>query len=168
MMRKLNKQEMNLFLSICLPMIKDSASEAIRGRLYYALKHNSTTERDLEEAFPLEYAGVLEKIQEKPFFGFLAKKNYVLEYFFEKHNKVSSCPVVVADIIGFKAERRGKDNFMKAMVKYGDGRTEKSSLEVFPNVSMQGLNLHDRVLVHKNTVCHKLSEREYEQLRAYV
>jgi len=74
---------------------------------------------------------------------------------------------MLASVIGFKAERIKGEKMMTAMVKYGNGETEKSSLEVFPHIAMHGLNLHDKVLVHCSTICHKLSENELQQINQY-
>jgi len=160
--KSLNAKERELFLSLSLPMIKETANEGIKGRLLFALRKRRVSDVDIKEAFPEELKRLNDTVlREKPLFGFLDKRNYIFDYYFKYHNNEKKCRVVPALIIGFKAERRNGINVMIVKVRYPDGTVDNESVEVFPGIDFS-INLNDHVLTHNKTVCCKITSEEYK------
>ena len=164
MSRKLNPKERELFLNIALPDLKGKASEEAKGRLLYSLKTGKLNDNDLAAVFPQDYHQISEMLETKPRFSIFKKPNYIYEYFFTVHNKKHDTKVLPAKIIGFKAERRAGKQYMQAKVRHYDSKIEDSSLRVFENIELKNMNLQDHVLIHNNTVCQIISEKDYNNI----
>jgi hypothetical protein len=163
--KRMSDAERRLFLLINLPSLKGRATEEIKGRLLYALKTGKLSDDDVKAAFPEEYSAVMSLIRQKPSLAMFDKRNYVIEYFFKVHNANAGCKVVPAQIIGLRAERNNGKNVMVVKVRYLDGRSENLSINIFENFDVR-FNLRDYVLVHNDTVCHKLTKEEYDGIMA--
>ena len=159
-MRQLTEQEKVLFLNIGLPGV--TASEETKGRILYAIRNgDKIPENDLAAAFGMEYLEMIQLVQKK---GILFdSNNYVFEYYFKKHNKEKPCKVLPGQFTGFRAERKGDKSRMIAKVKLYDG-TIQEGLELISNVKFSELNLNDYVLVHKNMICAKITDKEFESI----
>jgi hydrogenase maturation factor len=162
--RKMNDSEKQLFMELCLPSMKHGGSEEGKGRLLYSMKVGKLTDKDLEVAFPDDWTAIKPLIEQKPLFGFRDRRNYVFDYFFKIHNKQRKCKVLPAQIVGFRAERKGTKNKILARVKHLGGEIEDSSIEVFPGIEKKDFTMHDYVLVHHGTICHRLTPDEHKQV----
>ncbi len=162
--KALSREERNQFMNISMAG-KEKIEEGDKGRILYTIREGKVTEKDLKNIFPEEY-NYLKKLKkkEKGILGLFDDTNYVHKYFFTIHNKKYDCRVRPGKIIGFKAEKRGEKDKMKANVKYHNGEVEESSLEIFPGVELTDINLNSYVLIHKSTVCQEITEEEYQKI----
>ena len=160
-MRSLTEQEKILFLNIGLPGI--TASEETKGRILYAMRKKEVIpENDLAAAFGMEYLEMIQLVQKK---GMLFdNNNYVFEHYFTNHNKNKPCKVSLGQFTGFRAERKGDKNLIIAKVKLYDG-TIREGLELTPTMKFSDLNLNDYVLVHKNMICSKITDKESDFIK---
>ncbi|MFW5902899.1 MAG: hypothetical protein ACOCTT_03355 [archaeon] len=141
---------------------KKKIREGDRGRVLYTIREEKVTDDDLKNIFPKEYEELKNlKKREKSFLGLFDDNNYVHKYFFTVHNEKYDCKVRPGKVVGFKAEKKGNENIMKANVEYPNGKVEENSLKIFPGVELTDINLNKYVLVHNEKVCQEISEKEY-------
>ncbi|NYZ79967.1 hypothetical protein H0N95_01805 [Candidatus Micrarchaeota archaeon] len=159
-MKKLNDIEKTLFVTIGLPGV--DGKEALKGKAIYDLKNNRLTDLDVSLIFEDEYLKMLDTVQRKGLF--FDKTNYVFEYFFRTHNAERRCKVLPAQVIGFKAERRGECNIMASRVRYYNGETKDERLELSPLMRVSDVNLNEFVLVHNGVICKKITETEFKEV----
>ncbi|MEM0372841.1 MAG: hypothetical protein QXO69_03330 [archaeon] len=159
-MKKLNDIEKALFVAIGLPGVK--GKEGLKGKVIYDVKNGRLRDVDLSETFEDEYLKMLDAVQKKGFF--FDRTNYVFEYFFRVHNSERECRVLPAQVVGFKAERRGDCNILSTRVRYYNGEMRDEKLELSPFMLMSDLNLNDFVLVHNKEICKKITEGEFKEI----
>ncbi len=162
--KKISAGERKQFMNIAMAG-KKTIREGDRGRVLYTIREGKVTEKDLKNIFPKEYEDLKNlKKREKSFLGLFDDTNYVHKYFFTIHNDRYDCKVRPGKVVGFKAERKGNKNIMKANIEYPNGEIEEKSLEIFPGVELTDINLNKYVLVHDEKVCQEISEDEYNKI----
>lgn len=159
-MKKLNDIEKTLFVVMGLPGIE--GKDALKGKAIYDLKNGKLSDLDVSLLFEDEYMKMLDTIQKKGMF--FDRTNYVFEYFFRTHNNEKRCKVTPAQVIGFKAERRGECTVMASRVRYYNGETKDEKLELSPLMRPSDVNLNDFVLVHNSVICRKITESEFKDI----
>jgi len=152
--RSMSEPEKELFARICMPAY--SLPEDVKGRLLYAMNKKKTPDNLLREAFPEDYDRIMSTvILEKSRFSIKPRPDLIVKYFLEYHNKEQPCKVEAGKVVGFRAERKGKENSLTARVVLDSGKTVYAVTRIAPGMTTR-INLNDRVLVHNKVVCHVL------------
>lgn len=161
----MNQLEKKLFLQALLPR-RDLTNEGLKGHFIYDYKKNTINEKLLAEAFQEEYNDFKTTASKRGVFSLFDKTNYAYEYLFKNFNNKNKDKIIPGHIVGFKAEKAGQKNILKASIRMPDGLIENKVIEVSPLLDMSQLNFNIYALIYLDTLCVILTEKEYNELIA--